>query len=102
MGNLNQDNNFRREFSKDISKLMKKKKREEQVSSAEAAKAQKVMEVEGSSTSVRASKIGRTSDTIMKNPTKEKEHAKEFEYNTDYDQDYVDYLRTYDEEVHQV
>lgn len=60
------------------------------------------MEVEGSSTFVRASKIGRTSETIMKNPKKEKEPAEEFEYNSYDDQDYIDFLITYDEGVGQV
>lgn len=60
------------------------------------------MEAEGSSTYVGASKIERTSKTILKNPTKQKDHVEKNEYNTDDDQDYVDFLKTYDEEVDQV
>lgn len=60
------------------------------------------MEVEGSSTSVGASKIGITSYTTWKRPSKEKEPTKDFEYNTEYDQEYVNFLITYDEKVDQV
>lgn len=97
-----QDKNFRRDFAKEISKPMKKQEKEKKIRSAATAKAQKDMEAGGSSTSVRASKIGRTLETKMKNPKKEKEHAEELECNSDDDQDYIDFLRTYDDGVDQV
>ncbi|XP_050908719.1 uncharacterized protein LOC127122423 [Lathyrus oleraceus] len=77
-------------------------KREEKIRFAEVVNAQKVMEVEGSRTSFGASKIGRTSETTMKNPSKEKELAEEFEYNSNDVQEYIDFLRTDNEEVDQV
>lgn len=81
---------------------MKKQQREEKIRFVEAAKTQKVMEAEGSITFVRDSKIGKTLETKMKNPIKEKEPTEEFEYNTDHDEDYINFLGTYDEEVDQV
>lgn len=81
---------------------MNKQKREEKIKFAEAAKAQKVIEVEGSNTSFEASKIGRDTKTTMKSPKRKKDPAKEFEFNSDGYQDYIDFLITYEEGDEQV
>lgn len=75
----------------EIRKLMKK---QEKSISIEAAKTQKAVEAEGASTFVGASKIGWTLQTTMKNPKRKKESVEEFEYNSDDDPDWIDYLRT--------
>lgn len=52
---------------------MKKQNIEEKIRFVEPAKTHKFMQAEGSSTSVWSSKIGRTSETTIKNPQNEKE-----------------------------
>lgn len=73
MSKLNQDKNLRRHFAKEINKLMKNQEKEKKIRYAKVAKAYKDMEVDGSSTYARDSKIGSTSETTLKNPKKEKE-----------------------------